>query len=351
MAKEDLKASFEQVLEKFDKANKTAVRNALTILFPNHKGEFGGFSSSSSNTPLFGARLANKEYSENYFSLSLKNHLIPKFLLDLISKGDTFEDGIDQVLLYINKNDLPQENKKRALSILTRAIYEFIDSTEMITPHSVVKIIRESARILELSSNADRKFFELSALDRLRGALVRAIQKMKDDERETALNASVNGSQDLTLICEVFRSFVGDKISEGAKGLFSETAVPSELQSVREALYEKALNKLNQQDFWEQIDPAEVLWFIWGGGFGDHLKHVLSNFLQKDHVRSSGLLKTMPRLVLSTAGNYFAVNATWWQIIDRELATETAKSLSLSGTAREVAISHDFLEAIKHADF
>ena len=336
---DDLTKQLNELLER--SANPKALRDAVEALVPNLLVK--GFSSRSERT--LERRFAHSHFAPIYFALDPERGVWTKEQLEnALSKNDPKEVF---VLLKNTISSAAPDERQGIKSV-------FVDTLDDIFSRSGIDLVSwfslvfsNTLTILSKGDSVTREFFGISFGDRLRSILIKKLKEHPAETQFMALEEAIKNSDDLSLIADLIRGFLGDAISDGVTASSGSFLDDTQGKQLRDALLKRTKSIVVQDLFWQQLWPANILWFWRNSGNEAEVQ----SFTQSEMKKRSGALALMDACihpVISTGGNYEAVrHNAWSKIIDLSALKAEANRLEAGTDPSDAAAAQRFLQALE----
>jgi hypothetical protein len=113
----------------------------------------------------------------------------------------------------------------------------------------------ENVGFLDVSDNSKR----------LRMIVIGALEKLEPEERAPLIASVIPETNDLSVLCEVFRSVAGDRRPEGVvRTRISAASSGDKTDMVREQLLASVRDLAATGAIWRQAVPRDIVFFWWG---------------------------------------------------------------------------------------
>ncbi len=324
--------------------NRQAVTEALTFLFPK-LGDILEVSTKhlAYSSPRY--RISSAEFARTYFNLTPDETVWGKSQTDAMVVGSP-EDA------FRNFSERLARTPSRDRAKLRRVFIDILSTIARQTdrPLDWFMMLVENARILlEQVPETKLGFFDLEIDLQITLLLIEFLKPLDQGEREAIISHAIIHANDISFLCRVFRTFVGDVEQDGASGRSSD-AFGENTDTLRQTLVRKVVDDASSRRLYEQVRPQDILWFWWGSGYGSNVRQHTSEALD-DPTALRSLLKIPISNVLSSAGNYEHVDRnSWSKIIDLEKLHLKAVKLSTDPSDPDHDASLRFLSAYDRGD-
>jgi hypothetical protein len=181
---------------------------------------------------------------------------------------------------------------------------------------------------------------------RLRWILYTSLRVASQEERGKSYLNLVKKSSDVSLLSGVFRTLVADLHPDGSNSQDPLVTFGDNELEIRTELISKVEKLMADGRFWDQANPASLIWFLCGSNRED----VVQRFLDKemnDGVHISQILNLPLSTTYSSGGDYLKVGRGWDNLIDLDRLSKTAEELVVKTGDEELRQSATtFLEAL-----
>ncbi|MGX4773846.1 hypothetical protein ACWAUC_29060 [Bradyrhizobium guangdongense] len=340
---ERLEAALTQMLA--EAHNKDAATNILAMLFPKAEKLLKTFVSvdTDKDTTKLKRRIAERDFAANYFSLTPEGELWGR---------SEFEDAVssrpDEAFRRLQKKVDAASAEEG--SDVRRIFLELLDarfsSSASLNQEWLDAILAASPNLLLQPDEDRRAIFSIDNEDRLRWIIVHGFKSLSNSARASMLKAAIIKADDLSLLADIVRSFVGDLVAGGSSGR-SKDDLGNEGEAIRTLLLERVKEAAAAGTIWKNARPGHLLWFWWGNSGPDEVKS-FTNVAIDSETGIRGLLDVTVSRVRSTAGDYDQVQKSWEEIVDLEALESRAKQLiGSSENEADVRLASRFLDALQ----
>ncbi len=328
--------------------NPDSVRECLGVLFPRLISELDLVLSTDQmdgKARLRNRRLSQSDSAWSYFRLDPKpftwSHSEIEGMLRAENPVSAF-DEFNEKLRYAPKSER-QRLRRVYFDILSAHFERDIEITQ-----AWIDAILLNSRDLIQVDDATTGVFSFSTTDRLRILLIRALEQLNEERRAELFIQAISAAEDLTLLCEVFRSIAGDLRVDGVKPGRVGFGFGAPTEMLRNQLLARVRRLAMSGAIWSQAEPGKLLWFWWGSGDEQEVKTFVSRAIKTDDGLYNMLDITIGK-VSSSSGNFERVNEkSWSNIVNIEELEEAAKSIVANpGKTTDHARAHRFLQALK----
>lgn len=337
---DELKKDIEDLIR--DAKNKQAALEALTFLFPkigtvmNSSRRY--YANSSDRAPP--RQISNAQYARTYFNLTPDDTSWGKTQADALAHGGP-EAAFEAFHTRAARIHPRERTKFRRvfldlLSSITRQIEQPADW--------FMSLLLNAQMLLEFDTDTKASLFDLEINSQVTYLLIDILTPLDGDERADILSRAISHSTDVSLVCDVFRTLVGDAEQDGAKGQ-SREAFGDRTAALRDMLVRRVVEIAETLALYKQIRPQDILWFWWGSGDRSELRnHTL--IALEDGFALRTFLNITVSTVYSSAGNYERVDRkSWSKIVDLELLECKAIEIIRTGRTEDIALARRFLTA------
>lgn len=322
--------------------DKKAVTEALSFLFPKlgkilnvPTGHYADAVESFRRR-----RISNAEYTRAYFSLAPDDVVWGKSHADALALADpqtAFDDFHSRLL-----RTPPRDRAK-----LRRVFVDILSSITRQTERPLewfMAVVQNARSLLELIPETNLGLFDLGIETQITFLLIEILKPLDAAVRGDIVSHAISNASDVSFICNVFRSFVGDVEEGGAKGQLKD-ALGESTGILRDRLVSRVEEIATSGQLYESVRPEDILWFWWGSGHGNELRQHTAAALDNPTLLRS-LLRITISTVMSSAGNYERVDRrSWSKIVDIEELHARAARISNDPNHPDFDVSQRFLAA------
>jgi hypothetical protein len=349
MPDDPLKPKIEAALERAE--NREGASNALSLLFPKTENTLRTFlprESMGSGLRRLRHRISDREYAEVYFRLDPKPSSWSASEVAQILNNDNPSEGLK--LFEARIEQAPDSQKPRLRRLFLELLDGAFSNEKRLTSDWLKALIELSPRLIAARDEAG-DFFAISNDDRLRYLVVHALKPFAPEERAALLLDVLRSVEDISLLCEVFRTVARDLHPVGAtENGNDEYNLGDRTDEVRRKLLARVrqLAKSNK-NFWRQANPSAILWFWWGCDLEAEVRKFTSRAM-RTKTGLLGLLKAAIGRVRSSSGDYEQVSRkSWDHVVDTEQLAQRASRLlrDSQSSDEEKALADRFLAALE----
>ncbi len=322
--------------------DRKAVTEALTFLFPKLSkilnlptGQYADSAESFRRR-----RISNAEYARAYFNLTPDDIVWGKSHADALAIAvpqRAFDDFRTRLL-----RTPPQDRAK-----LRRVFVDLLSSITEKTEHPLewfMALVENARSLLELIPENNLGLFDLGMDSQITFLLIDILRPLDAAARGDIVSHAISHADDVSFICNVFRSFVGDVEEGGTKGQLKD-ALGKSTNILRDRLVRKVEEIAKSGQLYEHVRPEDILWFWWGSGHGNELRQHTTAALDNPTLLRS-LLRISISTVVSSAGNYERVDRqSWSKIVDLKELHARAVRISTDPSHPDFEVSKRFLAA------
>ena len=331
--------------------NISASSVGLGLLFPKVRKILNTFDGNLNTTSAaLSHRISAGEFAAAYFSLDPKEATWERSELDRFVLSETPGDALRQLVSKTQSLSLSESDKVRLRGQLLGVLEEGFASGKPLLSSEWIRAVLDVSPIFLRARDVKPSGFlyRTTNEERLRWLLVRPMRDMSPDERASLIRPNIADVLDISLLCDVVRSMVGDVTADGAKPPYGQNALGSKTDELRERLVARVREIAADGKFWSQALPGNILWFWRNSDHQTDVKHFTSSSLA-DRNNIEKILVVPVSEVVSTAGNYFQVQSTWNNVIDLDTLDTIADELIQSGTDEQKKAAERYLGARKNA--
>jgi hypothetical protein len=336
---EENRAAFDEVLSGATEAN--AVRRALAILFPGAEEllKTAAYSGSRDvNVHRAKRRISVADFAAAYFGLDPQKATWGRSELERILNHADPDTAFQMVEERIGSAG--ETNRSRLRRLFLDELRTTFEVSREITKDWLCALLNASAVYIAAGDATARSLYLEDNSDRLRLIVIRALEKLGTEHRAALIASVIPEITDLSVLCAVVRSVVGDRRPENAlTGRLSAASFGEKTDVLREQLLARVRNMATAEGIWQQAIPRDILLFWWGSTLDDEVWKFTAAAM-RDANGLLSLLKLPIHPVYSTAGNYETVAPTWSGILDLDALGACARQMvggSLSDESKQAA--------------
>ncbi|MGQ3283911.1 hypothetical protein [Bosea sp. (in: a-proteobacteria)] len=347
MAKsEKLKAELKVILSNAKEMD--AVRESLGILFPRLVSELDLVVSSDQmdvGSRLRSRRLSQSDFSASYFRLDPKPFTWSRSEIEGVINSDDPFSVFNEFHRKIEQS--PPSERSRLARIYLDILRSSFESIITITQLWLDAIVLNSFDLIRKDDDVGEAF-SFSNADRLRSLVVKALERLSEDDRGRIFLASVLAADDLTLLCGAFRTIAGDVRADGVNPGRVGFGFGDWTDRLRDHLLSRVRELAETAQIWSQASPRDLLWFWWGSVEGQEVYEFVSKSIDSGAGLSSILEITIGKIT-SSSGSFERVNhKIWSEIIDMARLEQVALSIFANATnPDDQARAGRFLKALE----
>lgn len=322
-----------------------AARDALALLFPKLgdvlRRPTSQFVEAPGRPPK--PRVAKADYAKSYFNLNPDR---------AVWSGRQLE-GLIVAGPHAAFDDFRQRYEKasdgRTKVRIRRVFLEFVGKAIGQGPDASVAwflaLIDNAGLLLVDEDLHETGFFDLSLDAQITVLLSDILKTLSPEARAATINRAILEAADISLLCSVFRFFTGDVTHDGTDARDSEGFGPG-TEELRHQLVDRVRSIASAGVLFNQARPVDILWFWWGAGYDTEVNNFLSHAMA-DPDGLSALLRILVHKVLSTAGNYEAVDQrAWSKLVDLSELQDKATRIVNNPESPLFGVARRFLEAM-----
>lgn len=274
-------------------SNHEAVMNSLEFLFK----ESSLYKIEPENIPF---KLRNIHSPEFYFQSIFDDGDWNKALLSKLLSNDNprvlIEDAKKQF------DSLNYENKDRLKVLYVEAILDkYFGKNNSFNESWFLALLDNTRFFLTIGESTSVGVFSYTMEDKVRIGVLQSLRTLSPLERANMLEEAAGSSNDITLVCQITRSLIGDARLDGAKARDEE--LNDYAESIRQALLTRTRMMADTGDIWFQYSPYTILWFWRNATDTNEVEEFLIRSLNVREIGKTFLLSSLKN-VLSTSGNY-----------------------------------------------
>jgi hypothetical protein len=324
------------------------VRYALAQLFPKAEAALRTYvprNSGDRNERKRQRRLSEKDFAPAYFRLDPQPASWSRSEIDAIINSLNPVEALNEVESRVNS--APEGDRSR----LRRLFLEALDGVfGILRPFSVAwfkTLIDFGPSYIAARDETTLFLYAFDNADRLRWIIIHALEALLPEARAQLMMAVIPEVDDISILCDVFRTIVKDVHEQGAKSERQAASFGESTDTIREDLLARVRTLADRNQIWSQSQPDHILWFWWGCNFEVEVYGFTKKAMQGEE-GLRGLLNVTVSLVRSTDGNYEHVNSsTWSKIVDLNELAERAKALKSSTNEADRLLAERFLNALE----
>lgn len=339
--KENLKRSLSAVLKKA--RNEEAAKWAVGFLFPTAVAERS--SSSFMSAPGTSDRpISNDRYTRNYFRLDPPIDGWGRSEINEIIKVGP-EIGIQSVISRIE--NLPSEVRKGLRSNFLELLADEFNHGDKLDHDWLLQLANIGPYFTRHRDEKPMLLWEIDNERRLEQIIFNGLRRKNPEERSELFLGVIPAADDVTLLCDVFRTLEGDTHSNDGAKRSADVNFGDNALEVRTQLGRRTLRMLDDQSVWNQGSPRQIFWFLYGSGSGDKVMQCISDALQHPELRSNVFELPISK-VRSTGGDYDHVADYWSKLMNLDELEKEARGIVLGGEAGvEKVAAERFLNALE----
>ncbi len=343
--REEIKTEVDTLLR--DAKDRRAVTEALTFLFPKLGNILDVPATQYADPPGRSPRqrISNAEFARTYFSLTPDETVWGKSQADAMFVGAP-QEAFDSFRARLARTPPRDRAKLRRV---------FIDLLSAITRQTdrpldwFMALVENARSLLELVPDTNLGLFDLEIDSQITFLLTDILKPLDETARDKIISHAIANAADISFLCDVFRSFIGDVEPDGAKGQ-SKDAFGKNTDTLRDLLVGKVVDTASSGRLYAQVRPQDILWFWWGSGHGKDARRHTAEALD-DPATLRSLLKMSIGTVRSSTGNYERVNRrSWSKIVDLKELHRRALEISTDPGDPNYETSRRFLTAYDRDD-
>jgi Cdc6-like AAA superfamily ATPase len=335
--KERLKKSLGATLA--DARQSDASKWIVSVLFPQL---FSGWEVDDPAKRSISRSLHNPHYSSEYFEL------VPS---EIGWSDDDIQFAIDEparaIPAFFDRVKKASEQDGERLRILyLETLNHEIRKRRVFSEELLIQLIENIHYFYRCGDVQPGYLTGIDNEQRLRWILYTSLRVASQEERGKSYLNLVKKSSDVSLLSGVFRTLVADLHPDGSNSQDPLVTFGDNELEIRTELISKVEKLMADGRFWDQANPASLIWFLWGSNRED----VVQRFLDKemnDGVHISQILNLPLSTTYSSGGDYLKVGRGWDNLIDLDRLSKTAEELVVKTGDEELRQSATtFLEAL-----
>jgi hypothetical protein len=255
-------------------------------------------------------RISHKDYALSYFGLTADPLAWGRKELE-----NLFNRAPDDAAKVIEQRikSSPNRDQSRLRRQFLEALDGAFDDHRPFTSEWLRVLANLSPLLLETPDYTRSFLSHIDNTQRLRTALFAALRPLDSRIRGDIFYNAAQSASDLSLLCSLFRTIVGDTATDGISRREPEFFAPR-TEEIRILLLTRVKEMARTLRFWKQVAPGDLLWFWWGCDDGEVMRFTTLAMSQPDGLRA---LLTVPiQRVFSTEGDYNVVHLYWDKIVD-----------------------------------
>ncbi|NEJ88896.1 hypothetical protein GR223_23680 [Rhizobium leguminosarum] len=319
------------------------VKAALAMLFPRLSKilDVSAVEAAAEIGKATGYRLANRDYSRSYFRLTPDSTVWGKSFIESLAASEpkrAFETLLSLLDQAVEKEKARVRNRILAISV------DVLQQNLSNIDEWFVAILDSSSIFFDNSGLQNSKMFETMAPDQPRILIGNALRAFPVEQRARLIRNAVRHADDISLLCQLFRSLAGDAIPSGVSSL--PEGLGEHTHELRAQLVDRVVHMSRDGTLLTQARPADLLWFWWGAGHEAAVRRFTSKLTRmKDGLRT--LLTIAVSVVMANDGNHEHVNReSWEKVVDLSLLELRAIALESQGDDEDKTIAQRFLDAL-----
>ena len=327
-------------------AQTNPARRALALLFPKaeqllNTSVYSG--RGDSNALRKARRISVADFASAYFGLD------PQRATDRILTHDDPDVAFRMVEERVYS--AAEKDRSRLRRLFLGELRTTFEVSRVITKDWLRALLNASPVYIAVGDQTERFLYLTDNFDRLRMTVIRALEKLSQEQRATLIASVIPEITDLSILCAVFRSVAPDRRPEGAVAdRISAASFGDKTEMLREQLLGRVRDVVSNGDIWRQATLIDIIFFWWGSTLDDEVRRFTSAAANTPEGLLT-LLKVPIHPVYSTAGNYETVSPTWSNILDLA-ALEGSSRTILAGNApdEDKQVARRFLKAMQNRE-
>lgn len=325
--------------------NKEAAKNTLALLFPKMERiarTYAGIQSNDSERRR-NRRLSISDFSKNYFNLTPQSGSWGKSEFEIAIKSDPADafEALQRRLAFATLDE--QSDLRRIFLELLDAEFS---SRKDLSKEWLLEFIKQSQTLIASKDEETKFLFSVDNADRLRWLILHGLERLSKDHAVDCLKSAIALADDITILCDLIRTILGDVRKEGSQTERSKLNLGDDALEIRSTLLDRVRKIAESNAMWDQIDPSVILWFWWGATTDDQVKEFTKHQM-KSPLGLRKLLQVSVSRVRSTEKDYDRVSPTWEKLVDLRALSESAVQLTQTGNDLDKEIAERFLDALK----
>jgi hypothetical protein len=334
-----------------DVAETNAARCALALLFPRAEQllKTAVYSGPRDNDGLRKARrISVADFAPAYFGLDPQKATWGRSELDRILNLDDPDAAFQTVEERVGS--AAERDRPRLRRLFLDELRTTFEVSREITTDWLRGLLNASPVYIAAEDQTTRFFHVEDNSDRLRRLVIRALERLSQENRSALIASVIPRVTDLTILCTVYRSITPDRRPEGAVRDRIAVSLGDQADLLREQLLARVKSLACTGEIWRQATPRDIILFWWGGTLDDEVRQFTSTAMRTAEA-SLSLLSVPIHVVYSTDGNYETVAPIWSTILDLDaLAASARKILIESSPEKHKQIAERFLTAMQNRE-